>query len=106
MRELCLLSARELVRLIQTRQISAREVMAAHLDRINRLNPAINAVVAKLPDEMCLGLAERADARLRAGAGDGRLFGLPVAFKDTDPATGFPCTQGSAIFRDARPAAD
>jgi amidase len=106
MSELCLLPARELIRLLRTRQTSAREVMAAHLDRINRINPAINAIVAKLSDDECLDLADRADARLASGLGVGPLHGLPVAFKDTEPAVGFVCTQGSPIFRDARPAVD
>jgi len=106
MNDLCLLPARELVRLIGTRQVSAREVMAAHLERINRINSAINAIVARLPDDDCLDLADRADARLASGVEVGPLHGLPVAFKDTEPAVGFPCTQGSPIFRDAVPAAD
>ena len=106
MGDLCLLPALQLIRLLRTRQLSAREVMAAHLDRINRINPAINAIVARRSDDDCLELADRADADLAAGAEVGPLHGLPIAFKDTEPALGFPCTQGSPIFRDAVPAAD
>jgi amidase len=106
MSDLCLLSARELIRLMRTRHVSAREVMAAHLDRINRINPAVNAIVARRSDEECLQLADRADAQLASGVEVGPLHGLPVAFKDTEPAVGFVCTQGSPIFRDALPAAD
>jgi amidase len=106
MSDLSLLTARELIRLLRTHQLSAREVMAAHLDRINRINPAINAIVSRLPDDDCLELADRADAQLAAGVEVGALHGLPIAFKDTEPALGFPCTQGSPIFRDAVPAAD
>jgi len=80
--------------------------MAAHLDRINRINPAINAIVAKLADGDCLELADRADAQLASGVEVGPLHGLPVAFKDTEPAVGFVCTQGSPIFRDALPTTD
>jgi amidase len=98
--------ARELVRMIAARQVSAREVMAAHLDRINRFNPAINAIVSRLPDDRCLSLAAAADTQLDAGMGVGPLHGLPIAFKDTEAAIGFPCTQGSPIFRDFMPAAD
>jgi amidase len=106
MSDLCLRPARELIRLLRARQVSARDVMAAHLDRINRFNPAINAIVAKLSDDDCLALADRADARVASGAEMGPLHGLPIAFKDTEAAVGFVCTQGSPIFRDARPAAD
>lgn len=83
-----------------------REVMAAHLEHIERVNQSINAIVAKLADDRCLAAAEGADRALVAGADAGPLFGLPVAFKDTEPAVGFPQTQGSPIFRDCMPAAD
>ena len=48
--ELCFSSAVDLAKLIQTRQVSAREVMTAHLQRIERFNPRLNAIVAKLGD--------------------------------------------------------
>jgi amidase len=80
--------------------------MAAHLAQIARLNPMVNAIVARLPDEVCLSLAAEADDRLAHGEAVGPLHGLPIAFKDLQPAVGFPCSQGSPIFRDDRPAAD
>ena len=92
--------------MIATRQISAREVMQAHLDQIARLNPRLNAIVAKLPDENCLALADAADQRLARGESVGPLHGLPIAFKDLQPAVGFPCTRGSAIFKDDCPQTD
>ena len=98
-------SARELARLIRTRQVSAREVMEAHLAQIARLNPSVNAIVAKLPDEQCLALADRADRQLESGAA-GPLHGLPIAFKDAEPAIGFPFTRGSLIFKDDMPTED
>src|SRR5687768_346372 len=65
--ELCFTSARNLAALIRRRTVSAREVMAAHLERIGRLNPRINAIVAKLDDDECLRLADAADRRVAAG---------------------------------------
>ena len=106
MSDLCLMSVRDLRVLLRTRQVSAREVMAAHLERIRRVNPAINAIVAKLPDDECLALAQEADAMLASRQEVGPLHGLPIAFKDTEPALGFPFTQGSPIFRDAVAPAD
>ena len=106
MQALCFLPARELARLLRARQVSAHEVMSAHLTRIARLNPTLNAIVAKLPDEACLALADAADARLARGGAVGPLHGLPIAFKDLQPVVGFPCSQGSPIFREDRPAAD
>src|SRR5262245_8381757 len=62
--DLCFMSARDLATMIRTRKVSAREVMTAHLARINRLNPKINAIVARLGDERCLALADAADERV------------------------------------------
>jgi amidase len=104
--ELCFTSAGELARLIRARQLSAREVMAAHLAQIDRLNPTLNAIVARLPDEQCLRLADDADRRAARGDTLGPLHGLPIAFKDLQPAVGFPCTRGSPIFRTFMPEAD
>ena len=104
--ELCFMSARELAALIQARQISARDVMQAHLDRIAHINPRVNAIVSKLPDEACLALADEADRRLAGGDAVGQLHGLPIAFKDNQPVKGFPWTRGSRIFANDVPAGE
>jgi amidase len=88
--DICYLSLRELTRLLRTRQLSAREVMTAHLAQIRLWNPRVNAIVAKLDDEACLSLAGAADARVVRGDPIGPLHGLPWAFKDLDAAIGFP----------------
>jgi amidase len=80
--------------------------MKAHLEQIHRWNPRLNAIVAKLDDDACLTLADAADARAARGETPGALHGLPWAFKDLEPAAGFPWTRGSTIFRNDRPAAD
>ena len=103
---LCFTSARALAGLVARREVSAREVMQAHLDQIARLNPQINAIVAKLPDEACLALAGEADARQAAGQTLGPLHGLPIAFKDLQDARGFVTTRGSRIYRDHVSATD
>src|SRR5690606_420256 len=102
--ELCFMSARSLADAIRARRISTREVMAAFLAQIGRVNPKINAIVARLDDDQCLALADDADRRLARGENVGLLHGLPFAFKDLDPAVGFPMTRGSPIFRDFMPA--
>lgn len=66
---ICFASARELAAAIRARTVSAREVMAAFLSRINRLNPDLNAIVAKLDDTSCLALADAADRRRRPAPG-------------------------------------
>ena len=105
-KEICFASARELARLICAREMSAREVMSAFLEQIERLNPKINAIVAKLPDDDCLALADDADHRLARGDDVGPLHGLPFAFKELDPVVGFPMTRGSLIFKDFTPSED
>ena len=67
---LCFASARELAGQIRARQVSAREVMTAFLSQINRLNPHLNAIVAKLDDDACLALADAADRALGSGDAD------------------------------------
>jgi amidase len=104
--DLCFASARRLCSLVRSRELSARELMLAHLEQIRRLNPVLNAIVAKLDDEECLVLAETADRRLARGETLGPLHGLPIAFKDLEAAAGFPCTSGSPIFKDYLPAED
>jgi amidase len=103
---ICFASARTIAGLIRSRSVSAREVMSAHLDRINRLNPDLNAIVARLDDGACLALAKDADRRLAADERVGPLHGLPIAFKDLEPAVGFPWTRGSPIYKDDQPAED
>jgi amidase len=103
---LCSLSARELARQLRSGRVSARDAMRAHLEMIRAWNPHVNALVAKLDDQQCLALADEADRRLARGEPVGALHGLPWAFKDLEPAIGFPCTFGSAIFRHDRPAFD
>jgi amidase len=104
--DLCFMTAKELAALIRTRKASAREVMAAHLKRINQLNPKINAIVAKLDDDKCLALADAADQRVARGDPLPPLHGLPIAFKDLQPAVGFPYTRGSPIYKDSMPDQD
>lgn len=60
--DLCFLPAAKLAALVRARTVSAREVMAAHLARIARVNPKLNAIVAKLDDDQCLALADAAEA--------------------------------------------
>lgn len=104
--ELCFTSARQLAADIRRRKVSAREVMAACLKQIGRLNPKLTAIVAKLDDDKCLALADEADRALANGGPIGPLHGLPTAFKDLEAAVGFPQTKGSPIYRGFMPSDD
>ncbi|SPT49344.1 MULTISPECIES: amidase [Actinomadura] len=103
--EICFASARDLARRIRTRELSAREVLQAHLDQIERTNPRVNAVVT-LVAERAAEQARAADERLAAGEEPGPLHGLPVAHKDTHATAGIRTTSGSPIFADHVPAED
>lgn len=103
--ELCDLTAVELVARIRSKQASAREVMAAHLARIERVNPRVNAIVT-LVAERAMADAARADDILVRGGPVGVLHGLPVAHKDLVDTAGIRTTRGSPLFRDNVPARD
>lgn len=103
--ELCFLTARELVRLLQAREVSAREVLGAHLAQIERVNPRVNAIVTLTADQAMRDAAV-ADEKLARGETVGTLHGLPVAHKDLFETAGVRTTYGSPIYRDFVPRAD
>ncbi|WP_426215317.1 amidase [Methylobacterium sp. NFXW15] len=83
---------------IRGRAMSCAEVMRAYLDRIARLNPTFNAIVALRDEAELMAEAAQADAKLARGEPVGLLHGFPLAVKDLDPVRGLPFTQGSPIF--------
>ena len=103
--ELCFRPATELAGMLRAREISARELLDAHLDRIVRLNPDLNAVVT-LDAEGARTAADAADAALGAGDEVGPLHGLPVAHKDTHATGGLRTTWGSPLHVDTVPLRD
>jgi amidase len=102
---LCDLTAIDLTERIRSKQVSAREVMTAHLARIERLNPKVNAIVT-LVAERALADAARADEQTARGGPLGVLHGLPVAHKDLVDTAGIRTTRGSRFYRDHVPATD
>jgi amidase len=80
--------------------------MTAFLDRIDAVNPKINAIVAMVSRDEAMKLARQADADLAAGKPVGKLHGLPWAVKDTEDVVGFPTTKGSVVFKDYMPKTD
>jgi len=107
--ELCFLTATELARRIRRRDVSCEEVMRAHIDQIERVNPSVNAIVTFVP-EQALTAARAADAALarrQAPAPEAApLYGLPVAHKDLVLTKGMRTTFGSPLFRDFVPDTD
>jgi amidase len=102
---LCELSAIELAARIRRKDVSAREVMTAHLARIERINPRVNAIVTLVADRAMDGAAT-ADERTARGGALGVLHGLPVAHKDLVDTAGIRTTRGSNFYRDHVPTHD
>lgn len=103
--DLCFLSAVEMARMIRSKEISAREVMEAHLKQIERVNPKVNAIVTLVADQ-ALENARRADETQARGGSLGPLHGLPVAHKDLFETKGIRTTYGSPLYRDNVPDQD
>src|SRR5437870_9275629 len=97
-------SATELARLVASREVSPVEVVEACLARVERYNPAVNAVVTLNP--RALDDAGELELRLVRGEEVGLLAGLPVGIKDVTPVAGLRTTYGSPLYRDHVPADD
>ena len=105
MRELVWLNAVELAAMLRRGDVSAVEVLQAHLEQIEKLNPQLNAIITYLP-EQASELAKAADEK-RARCDDlGPLHGLPIAHKDLALTKGIRTTMGSPVFRDYVPDID
>jgi amidase len=101
--DICDLCAVEMARLIHGKKLSCREVMAAHLKRIQGVNTKVNAIVTLVPEEQLMAQALAADESLAQGKWQGPLHGMPVAAKDLHETKGIRTTYGSPLFRDHVP---
>jgi amidase len=97
-------SASELAGLVRSREISPVEVVEDCLARVERYNPAVNAIVTLNP--RALDEADELERRLVRGEEVGLLAGLPVGIKDVTPVAGLRTTYGSALYRDHVPTED
>ncbi len=97
--ELWRLPATELARLVRTREVSAREACQAALERLDAVNPKINAIVAHRP-EMVLRQADRIDQLVSRGENPGVLAGVPVTVKVNIDQAGFATTNGTVLQKD------
>ncbi len=99
MTDLAQLSATELARGVRERSFSAVEVTEAHLARLDRVNPAINAIVQDGRDE-ALETARQIDTRIAKGDAVGPLAGVPVTTKVNVDQAGFATTNGLVLQKD------
>ena len=103
--DICYLTAREIRDKISNRELSAVEVMEAHLIQIESVNPTVNAIVTLHSDQAMDG-AKAADAAISSGDELGPLHGLPTAVKDLTLTKGIRTTFGSPIYKDNVPDRD
>ena len=90
--------------MVASREISPVELMTAHLKQIERINPALNAVV-ELLEETALEAARAAEEQVGRGKPCGPLQGVPFSVKDSIDVAGVKTTAGTLGRRDAAPAA-
>jgi aspartyl-tRNA(Asn)/glutamyl-tRNA(Gln) amidotransferase subunit A len=91
--------------LIRTKQLSPVEYLQTLLDRIERLEPRVNAFV-HLDAGPAMDAAKRAEAALMRSDRIGRLHGIPVTIKDLAITRDMPTQHGSKIFAGHQPAED
>lgn len=103
--EICFMTARELTRKMYYGDLSAKEVMTAHIEQIERVNPKVNAIISFMPEQGLRGAAA-ADEALARGKPLGPLHGLPIAHKDLVDTRGVLTTYGSTLYKDNIPQQD
>jgi amidase len=99
------LTAVEQRRMIGAKEVSARELLDAHLQRIDAVNGAVNAIVSLDPD-VGRARARAVDDAIARGEDPGPLAGLVTAHKDLTETADFPTSYGSPLFADHRPSED
>ena len=104
-KELCFFTLHELSEHIRKRALSPVEVVNAHLERCERLNPALNAFVTLVP-EKAMASAKQAEQEIAARNYLGPLHGIPVGLKDIFDTEGIRTTHGSSFYRDHVPEED
>ena len=105
MAQLWRMSATDLAALIRDRQVSVREVIETHLQRIDAVNPALNAIVIRL-DEQALAAADAADRAAATGDELPPLHGVPFTIKECFDLAGTPTTAGWKVLANEYPAQD
>ena len=103
MTDLAFQSATDLVNGIKNRKIKSIELLELYVERMQRHNPKINAIVATDLDN-ARQRALAADKALDKGESWGALHGLPMTIKDSFEVVGMPCTSGSPDLKDYQPA--
>src|SRR5437660_7686821 len=104
-KDLAFLSISELSELIRTRKISPVEITQTILERIETLNPAVNAYITVTRD-LAMKAAQEAESEIQRKKWPGPLHGVPIAVKDLFDTAGVKTTAASALFKDRIPDQD
>ena len=102
MSDICYESALNQLSLIRTKKISCMELLGLHLDKLEKINPKVNAITTKLYDEAIIS-AKDSDERISNGENIRSLEGLPTAIKDLHMTRGVVTTEGSRIYKNRIP---
>ena len=102
--DICYLDATELARRIRARELSSAEVVGHHLERVEALNPEINAIVTVAGN--ALDCARAADEAVARGERIGPLHGVPITVKDCLDTATIRTARGSLLFADHVPSSD
>ncbi len=103
--DLAFLTISELSELIRTRKVSPVEITQTILERIEKLNPVLNAYITITPD-LAMKAAQEAESEIQQKKWRGPLHGVPVAVKDLFDTAGVRTTAASALFKDRVPGQD
>src|SRR5436190_11918070 len=103
--DLASLTVKKASDLLRRRGVSPVDLTQACLERIDRLNPAINAFIT-ITREQALATARQMEAEQKSGKWRGPLHGIPVALKDNIDTAGIRTTAASGVFKDRVPAED
>ncbi|MTI83057.1 MAG: amidase [Firmicutes bacterium] len=99
------ISGRELSERIKKKEISPTEILESYIERINKVNPVINAIVT-VTEEIAQTEAKRAEEAVMKGAPLGLLHGIPVILKDNIFTKGIRTTFGSKLYENFIPDKD
>ena len=104
-KEIPFLTASQLSKLIETKEVSPVEATEAYLDRIKEVDPKLNSYIT-VTGEQALAAARQAEREIATGMHRGPLHGVPVAVKDQFNTAGIRTTGGSSILKDNIPNED
>ena len=103
--DICFMSACEMVEKIKTQELTSQEIIETIIERIQKINPIINAYCTPTL-ELAREMAKEADERVKEGKKLGTLNGIPISIKDETEVEGIRTTFGSKIFENNKPRRD